>query len=166
MDGYRGMIGRGAKGLKERRGSMGSVEEMLKRKREDTKEDSRVEGEDIFKKSNKTCRSELIGDKVEGSLESMMAMWRKELEELLRGMKEVKEEIREQGGELRKEMEEMRREFREQERRWAEERGEMGRWIKSLEEKVEALKKKKLDTGKRGEEGEEIEKRLRGMKER
>jgi len=127
------------------------VEEMLKRKREDTREDSRGVGEDILKKNNKTCRSlEVIGNKVEGSLESMMAKWRKEIKELIRGMKEVKEEIREQGGKLRKEMEEMRREFREQERRWAEERGEMGRWIKNLEEKVEALEKKKLDTEKKG----------------
>jgi len=53
MDGHKRIMGREAKGLRERCGSVGSVEEMLKRKREDAKEDSRVEGEDIFKKSNK-----------------------------------------------------------------------------------------------------------------
>jgi len=41
MDGHRKAMGKGAKGLRERCESMGSVEEMLKRKREGIKEDSR-----------------------------------------------------------------------------------------------------------------------------
>jgi len=131
MDVHRRVIGRGAKGLRERCGSMKNVDEMLKRKREDSKGDSGGEGEDIFKRSNKTYRSpEKIGDKVEGSVGEMMAVWRREMEEVIREMRKVKEEIK--GSELRREMEEMRKEFREHERRWAEERGEMGRCIISL----------------------------------
>jgi len=49
------VMGKGVKGLRKRCGSMGSIEEMLKRKSVDIKEDGREEGEDIFKKSNKTC---------------------------------------------------------------------------------------------------------------
>jgi len=164
MDAHKRVMGKGAKGLRERCGSVGSVEEMLKRKREDLKEDGREEWGDIFKRSNKTGRSpEQIGDKVEGTVGEMMAVWRREMEEVIREMREVKEGIKEQGGELRREMEEMRREFREQERRWIEERGEMRRSIRSLEEKVEVLEKKKLVEGGGEEKGEEIEKRLRGM---
>jgi len=84
-------MGKGTKELRERCGSMGSVEEMLKRKREDIKKDSREEGEDIFKKSNKTYRSpKKKGEKIEAAVE-LMAVWRREMEEIIKEMKEDEE---------------------------------------------------------------------------
>lgn len=56
MESRKKALGIGGGGPRERRGSVGNIEEMMKRKREERKEES-GEGEDIFRKSRKTGKS-------------------------------------------------------------------------------------------------------------
>ncbi|KMQ92892.1 hypothetical protein RF55_7068 [Lasius niger] len=119
-------VGKDLKGVKE--SSCGKIDEILKRKREQSGEGRREE--DIFKSCKKTPRSPEKGRmEGEGEIWEILKGWKEEMEDAakeVRGMKgwkeeirmmkeEVKEGIKEQGGWLRGEVEELRREFRERE---------------------------------------------------
>ncbi|KAL6417693.1 hypothetical protein ACFW04_012575 [Cataglyphis niger] len=149
------------KETRERRGSCGNVEELMKRKRE---ESELGKGEEKVlrnrKKSGIGKDAELRQVEGEGELFYMRKNWKAEIEEVMSDMtrelkgwwreemknmkEEVKEGIRERVSE---EMDKVRKEFRESEKRWVEEREEFNRRIKGLEEKMERLGIG--DTGKR-----------------
>ncbi|KAL6418362.1 hypothetical protein ACFW04_012184 [Cataglyphis niger] len=149
------------KETRERRGSCGNVEELMKRKRE---ESELGKGEEELlrnrKKSGIGKDAELRQVEGEGELFYMRKNWKAEIEEVMSDMarklkgwwreemknmkEEVKEGIRERVSE---EMDKVRKEFRESEKRWVEEREEFNRRIKGLEEKMERLGIG--DTGKR-----------------
>jgi len=162
--------------------SLGGLEEMPKRKREETVEGNRKMMEEIFKKSRLTSRSPEKRKNVdEGGVEEMMRMWRGEMGELMeeiRGMRgwreelkqmkeELKEGIREQGGWMKEEMETLRRDLREREMKWKEEKEELRKSIMELEMKVKALEIEGEGKGKRseadnseGKGGGRVEKRI------
>jgi len=113
---------RGGRKEKERSMSFGNIEEMWKRKREET-EEVRVEGE-VFGRSKKTPRSPEGGGKKkqktcdkEKEWVEEMRRWRREME---RAMKEVvvkemndwKEEFRQIKNELKGGLEELRKKMR------------------------------------------------------
>lgn len=86
-------IATGLKGVKgrERCGNYSNVEEMLKRKREDLKEDSDGEGEEGFNRSKKTPRSpQREGKEEERDWKGAIKRWRIEME----GIREWKEKIK------------------------------------------------------------------------
>lgn len=128
---------------RERGGSLGNIEKMLKRKRE------MVEGE-VFKVSRKTLRSPSKGKGSEGGdrrddeeiergngggYEGAKGI--KDWSEDLRRMKEeVKEGIKEQRKELKRELKEVRSEFRKSDERWEREREDSRTRVRELEEKV------------------------------
>ncbi|RLU19487.1 hypothetical protein DMN91_008044 [Ooceraea biroi] len=152
-----------------RRASFGSVEEMWKRKREDTLEGLEGGKEGIFRES-KTPRSP--GGK-EGEAERTKVGyeggWREGLKELFNELREeirgdlrkieeeVKGEIREQGKKMREEVEELRKELKEQEETGRKERQEMKSRIDKLEKDVKELKIENV-----GEKGEDM--RVEGVK--
>lgn len=177
-----------AKEAKERRGSYGNIEEMLKRKRGDQGEGK--EEEESFRSVKKTIG--VLKDPVlgrlggEGEMQEIIKSWRNEMEDLVREMRsmkgwkeeirnmkeEVKEGIKEQGKMMREEVEELRREFGEREKRWLEEREEL-RWsIKMMERKIEKLEKRGIGEaegskalrregdGEMGNKVKEIERRM------
>lgn len=83
---------RGGKEANERRGSYGNIEEMLRRKREDSEERRKREreGEEIFRDSKKTLRSEKWKRVEENELGGLIRKWREETEEVMRDIKGVK----------------------------------------------------------------------------
>ncbi|KAL6416560.1 hypothetical protein ACFW04_013367 [Cataglyphis niger] len=147
------------KETRERRGSCGNVEELMKRKREES-ELGKGEEEVLRdrKKSGIGKDAELRQVEGEGELLYMRKNWKAEMGEIMSDMarelkgwwreemknmkEEVKEGIRERVSE---EMDKVRKELRESEKRWVEEREEFNRRIKGLEEKMERLG----DTGRR-----------------
>jgi len=163
-----GANGKGREGTKERTLSMGNIDEMMKRKREDGEEGNRRMMEEIFQKSKKTPRSPGKGETMEGGMEGMMKKWREEIREEMEEIKgtkgwrdefrqmkeEFKEGFREQGRWLREELESLRKDFREQKEKWEGEREEMRKNIRELEDRMEVLMKEREDKGKREGEGE------------
>ncbi|CAL1672975.1 unnamed protein product [Lasius platythorax] len=155
----------------ERRGSYGNVEEMLKRKREDSGERKEGEKDRIFRDNKKTPRSPIEERGGEGyEIREMMSKWREEMAEMmveLKGMRGMREDykilmeeikiVREQGKRVMEELDNMRREFRESERKWKEEKEELRKGMKDLEKRVEGNK----PDGGRGLEG--TERRIREM---
>lgn len=97
---------------RERCVSLGSLEEMWKRKRKESEEQG-------FNKSKKTPRSPSEAKREEGRKEGgIMGKWRKEMEEVIRGvmrmeLREWKEEMRKMKEEVRVGWEEVKREMRE-----------------------------------------------------
>lgn len=152
---------------RERRGSTGGLEEFLRGKRGRVEE--KGEEEVIFKTSKKTASSP-TGRKLE-DLESIIREWSKEIKEVLeeargiRGikeemikMKDLREEVREQGSYVSREVEEMRREIkelREREEKWQGERRELKGRIENLERKMEDREKTDGRGGQALEEGTE-----------
>jgi gas vesicle protein len=137
-----------AKEGRMRGGSVGSLEEMWKRKREEGEE------RDIFIKSKKTPRSPggrgVGGEEVVAWREvreegGEIRKWREEMEEMMRevmkmGIREWKEEMSRMKEEMKDGIEEIRKEMRasrEREERWREEREEMKGRIKGLVGRVE-----------------------------
>lgn len=116
-----------------RSGSCGNIEEMLKRKIDDSGKRKGVE-EEIFNRSKKTVRSPGVKKEMgEGIEEIIKRLMREELREVVKEIKEVKGwkkevkamrkeikkkikgGIKEQGERLKKELEEMKKKFRERE---------------------------------------------------
>lgn len=66
---------------KGRSGRFGTVEELAKRKRESSGEGGEMrEGEELFKKGNKSQRSpEGVGEAEGGGMEEMIERWREEM---------------------------------------------------------------------------------------
>ncbi|KAL6419267.1 hypothetical protein ACFW04_013996 [Cataglyphis niger] len=147
------------KETRERRGSCGNVEELMKRKREESElgkgeeevlrdrkksgigkdaELRQVEGEGELLYMRKNWKAE-IGEVMSDMARELKGWWREEMKNM---KEEVKEGIRERVSE---EMDKVRKELRESEKRWVEEREEFNRRIKGLGEKMERLG----DTGKR-----------------
>ncbi|KAL6416607.1 hypothetical protein ACFW04_011364 [Cataglyphis niger] len=128
------------KETRERRGSCGNVEELMKRKREESElgkgeeevlrnrkksgigkdaELRQVEGEEELFYMRKNWKSE-IEEVMNDMARELKRWWREEM----KNMKEkVKEGIRERVSE---EMDKVRKEFRKSEKRWMEEREELG----------------------------------------
>ncbi|KAL6423123.1 hypothetical protein ACFW04_010549 [Cataglyphis niger] len=175
------------KEVKDRRGSVGNLEQLVKRKKV---EPMLGKGDEKLLRSRK--KSGIIKDaelgwiEGEGELQQSMKSWKLEIEEIMneiRGMKglreeirnmkeefkegwrekirkmkkEVKEGIREQGVRVSEEIEKVRKKFRESEKRWKEEREELKRRIEELERKIE--KTENCDIG----EGEESRAVSRGV---
>ncbi|KAL6419328.1 hypothetical protein ACFW04_013912 [Cataglyphis niger] len=141
------------KETRERRGSYGNIEELMKRKREESELGKREEEALRSKKKSSIGKDAELGRvEGEGEIFHMRKNWKSEVEkimnEMVRGLKgwwreemrnmkeEVKERIREGVSE---EIEKVRKEFRESEKRWMEEREELKRRVKGLEEKMERL---------------------------
>lgn len=143
-------------GKKERRGSTGNIEEILKRKRE-TMEQSSENGEveNIFRKNRKMVRSlgkERAGEGEIGDgareddckgekADSVLEVVKNEIREGLRGVREeMKEMIKTMDGVLRGRLDEMRREIEEiKELKLKEE--EWGKGRKLMRERIEKLEK-------------------------
>ncbi|KAL6421127.1 hypothetical protein ACFW04_014122 [Cataglyphis niger] len=172
------------KEAKERRGSYGNIEELMKRKREESELGKGEEEVLRRKKSGIGKDAELRRVEGERELHHMMKNWKSEVEEVMKKMvrslkgwwrkemrnmkEEVKEGIRERVSE---ETEKVRKEFRKSEKKWMEEREELKRRIKELEGKIERLgngdigERKGNRTVNRGE-SEAIGNRLKEMKSR
>lgn len=128
----------GKKKGKERCGSFGNVKDMLrgmKRKGADEEvQEMGADEEEVFKRSKMTQRSP-VKETGEVKIKELMERWRKEMEEVMKEIRrvkewredikqlktEIKEGIKEQGVLLRVELEEMRKKFGEREREWREE---------------------------------------------
>jgi len=83
-----GANGKKRGGTRENMLSMGNINEMLKRKREEEGNRRMME---IFKKSKKTPRSPAKGEMAEGERkEVLMRRWREELGEVLEEIKRMK----------------------------------------------------------------------------
>jgi len=163
-----GANGKGRGGTRERTLSVGGIEEVMKRKREDGVEGNRRMMEEIFQRSKKTPRSPGRGESSEGGLEEMMRKWREEVGEVMEEIKggkgwreefkqlkeELKEGFREQGRWLREELVALRKDFKEQEKKWEEEREEMRKNIRELNDRMEVLMKEREGERKRVGKGE------------
>jgi len=148
----------------ERRGSMGDMEEMLKKKWEATEgkgDGNKGEEEGGFKRSNKTVRSPVE----KGGGEDLGRMMREIKREMREGIRGVKEEIREMAREqkevLREEIEKMKEDLRDREERWNREKKDIQEKIERMEKEIEELK---VEGRVRGKEGEERE--VKGRKEK
>lgn len=149
------------KKMEKRRGSYGNVE-MLKRNWREVREGRGKEREEegIFRRSRKVLRSPERRMGIEmGRVEEIMRRWKRKMEEIMGGIKDIKgwkedmeqmmrkikestEEIKEQGRRAREEIEELRREVRElkaQEVKWKEEREELRKCVKEMESKMEKV---------------------------
>ncbi|KAL6416970.1 hypothetical protein ACFW04_014764 [Cataglyphis niger] len=152
----------GMKEGKDRRGSVGNLEELVKRKREKPILEKR--DEELLrsrKKSGVIKDAELGWIEEEGELQQSMKSWKLEIEEIInemRGIKglreeirnmkeEVKEGIKEQGVRVSEEIEKVRKEFRECEKRWKEEREELKRRIEELKGKIEKTENRNIGEG-------------------
>jgi len=158
---------RKVKGMERGRAmSLGGLEDVSKRKREESGEGNRKMMEEIFKRSRITPRSpEKREETSEEEIEEVMRRWRGEIGEVMeeiRGMRgwreefkqmreELKEGIREQGGWMREELETLRRDLRERETKWKGEKEELKKCIRELEEKVEVLEMEGEEKGKGSE---------------
>lgn len=175
--GVRGMVERKQR---ERSGSVGNIEEFLKRKRIGSEEKKREEERDPFHKSKKVQRSPPKLGEGEGEGEGIEEGEKegKKGEEKVGGMEELKrmmenmwkeqrrsnEEVREGVKMLEERIDEMRKEQMERDMGWKEERKELVKRIEELEEKVGEMERGKGDKRKRekGEEGE-VEARVKKM---
>ncbi|KAL6420868.1 hypothetical protein ACFW04_014384 [Cataglyphis niger] len=137
---------------KDRRGSVGNLEELVKKKR---KEPMLEKGDEELLRSRKKSGvikfAELGWIEGEGKLQQSMKSWKLEIEKIMnemRGIKvlreeirnmkeEVKEGIREQEIRVSEEIEKIRKEFRQSEKRWKEERDELKKRIEELKGKIE-----------------------------
>ncbi|GAB1869444.1 hypothetical protein CAJAP_10523 [Camponotus japonicus] len=143
-----------SRGGRERIGSIGIVEELSKRKREDLEKSWEQE---IFQKSEKTGRSPT------GS-EGRSTM----LEEIRDALRELRREVRDQGRRVGEELKEIRREFREQMKEGKEERDFLRKELEKIEERVKGLEigrgQKNHREGKEGREGsKDMKDRLKGI---
>jgi len=134
-------------GNRVRHGSLGCIDELWKRKREE----SEVEGEEGFNKSKKTIRMP-EGEKIEGGKdgqrekvweEEKWRRWKEEIEESMKdimrgGIKEWKEEMGRWKEEMKGEWEKISKEIREGKK----EREELKEQVKVIERRIE---------GRRGE---------------
>jgi len=179
MDKKRELLG----GLKEGRargGSMGCIEDLWKRKREEGEEEK-----EVFIKSRKTLRSP-EGGKEDGrgeeerrkrEEEKGILNWKGEMEKMMKvvvetcmgkwgeELKKVREEVREG----REETREVLKELKEREERWKEDREEVRRQMKELEVRIEKLEVGREVEGeeKKGKgEGGEIERRMKEIERR
>lgn len=117
--------------VRERGGSFGNIEEILKRKKEEEGEkeeggEKEESGEGtIFNRSKKTLRLPMKGRaEEEGSMKEIIKSWRGEMEEIMKKIrrmkgwkeeirqirKEVREGIREQGRIMKEEIKEIKKE--------------------------------------------------------
>jgi len=99
-----GANGKGRGGTRERTLSIGNIEEVMKRKRDDGTEGNRRMMEEIFQKSKKTSRSPRRGEWMEEGMEVMMRKWREEVGEVMEEIKGVngwREEFRQMKEELK-----------------------------------------------------------------
>lgn len=160
-------------GKKERRGSPGNIEEILKRKRETMEQSSESgEVEDIFRKSRKMVKSPSKERAEEGEIgdgareddrkgekaDSVLEVVKNEIREGLRGVREeMKEMIKTVDGVLRERLDEMRREIEEIEKELKLKEEEWGKERKLMRERIEKLEKDlEEDCGMTGK----IEKRI------
>src|SRR5436190_9747800 len=134
--------GRKEKERSESLGNIRSIEELWKRKRDE----SGGENDDVFKRSKLTARS----PEKEGDLGKMIC----EMKEMKSMIGKVGEEIREQGNKLREEMEEWRREYREQMKEWRVEKKALREEIESLVKRMEGLEAK-VEEGRKEKKGAE-----------
>lgn len=117
---------------KERNGSLGNIEDLLKRKR-DVIEKNGEEGMDVFKRSNKIVKSPEKGGEEEdekGELRRLILEMREEVRDMT-GKLSVK--IKEQGEGIKEEVEELMKNYREQMEKRREE--------KELREDMEKMKR-------------------------
>jgi len=158
--------GRKAGKDRERSESIGSLDEIWKRKREEM-EKSGEEEEGIFRECKKTPTSSgtgtVEGEKEWGNLMKEMKM------ELRKVVEEIKDEIRDQKKLLQGELEEIRREFREQKEKWRKEGEQLKKGIENLKDRIEELKGEnngKTGDSKGGDRKSErnIENRLKEVK--
>ncbi|XP_029155012.1 uncharacterized protein PF11_0207-like, partial [Nylanderia fulva] len=127
-----GIIGSVGKKGKERSGSLGNIEDLLKRKKRELEEKTGEGSGEIFKRSNKTTRSPEKGGEEDGEKEEIKRL----LQDMWQEMREIREEIKEQGERIRGEMEEIRRDYKIQMERWKREKKEM---IENMEEEWDVI---------------------------
>ncbi|XP_011871904.1 PREDICTED: golgin subfamily A member 6-like protein 2 [Vollenhovia emeryi] len=145
MEGQKSAEGFESTGGRGRIGSIGVVEELAKRKREELENS----WEQIFQKSSKTERS---SPRKKGTDTT--------LEEVRDALLDIKREVRDQGKRLGQELEDLKREFREQMKEGREEREVLRAEIEKIEKRVIELEKSggngKSSEKKGGKEGDEI----------
>ncbi|XP_053989896.1 uncharacterized protein LOC128882336 [Hylaeus volcanicus] len=149
---------------RERTGSLGNIEDLLKRgKRKEWggEEEMEVrEVEEIFKRSKKVERTP-----------EKLGIGKAELEQMLRGLmegmrKDIGEDLKKIGKGVEEGREEMLRQLSEMKESWERERAELRGKIEMLEKKVERLKlkEKKEEGGETGEEERrELSKKVREL---
>ncbi|KMQ94741.1 hypothetical protein RF55_5094 [Lasius niger] len=155
--------GRGGRKGGERSGSIGSIEELWKRKREDMegKEGIRKQEEWAFRGGKRLQRSpekETIAglEKEKRGWDVIKEEWMREMKRLLMEANEkLKEEMRGQGRVIREELENLKSQMREKEEVWEKEREEMKGKVEELEKKLEEMKlemreKDEIRGGRRG----------------
>jgi len=151
-------------GNRVRHGSLGCIDELWKRKREDTE----AEGEENFNRSKKTIRTP-EGEKKEGRKdgqsgevreEEKWRRWKEEIEESMKeimrgGIKEWKEEMGRWKEEMKGEWEKISKDLRE----GRKEREELKEQVKVIEKRIEDLERREISGGERGELEANVEKK-------
>lgn len=120
---------------RNRAGSLGDLEEGVKRKREEESSSRSREDQQIFKKSNKTRRSP-ERTKVENMDEILKRL------DMLADIKQELKEIKESSRQLQKDNEEIRESLKIYQQRTEEENKVLRGEIKTLQEKIETLENK------------------------
>lgn len=157
---------------KEMRGRSGSIDELLKRKREEQGDGRDIE--DIFKRSKKTVRSP---DTKKGTDKGEEEEWKIVLERMEEMKRELREDIREEGKRqekaFRKEMEEVKQDLRaikEREEEWKREKDDLRKEMEDIGKRVKELEINERTKGKAGcsSGGEDrvIEDRVRELEDR
>lgn len=138
--------------------SMRSMDEYVKRKREEEEDGGRKE-KDILKRSRMTERLPVRE-------EGMRSMFRELMEEM-RGMRK---ELKEQKERIREEIKKMKEEMQEREERWRKEREELRKEIEEIKRKMEGIGKGggRWEEGRKGGKvtkkgGEELEAKIKGL---
>lgn len=136
----------GRKG-KERRDSIGCIEEMWKRKREEL-EKSKEGEEEVFKRSKKTERSpvkeaERRKEGLENWMREMGGKFQSMMEEVREGFKKQEK--------MTEMMEEMRREQKRQWSEWEKDRREMKEDLENLRSRIEIIEQKLIQEERRKE---------------
>lgn len=158
------------KNLKTRSFSFCDLQELQKRKRDlmENKEDV-----EIFRKSKKTTRSPMKGEREKEETADEEEKEKESLREMLKCWKdEIMEGIKEQGKMTRYEMEKMRKEIgeiKERVEKWNKEKEEMSDRVEKLEGRIKMLEEqKKVSRGKEEEDGgrENIDNRIKIMERR
>jgi len=130
------------RGGKERKDSIGCIEEMLKRKRGEL-DNSGEKEEVIFKRSNTIERSP---DRRRVIKKESLEKWMKEMggkvDKIASWMEDVKEDFRKQEIKWEEMIEEMRRNFKAQKREWEREREEIRGEIRELKKRLEISRAK------------------------
>jgi len=170
-------IGREGRRGGERSGSVGSIDELWKRKREEMErgEDRKEEEEWAFRSGKKVQRSpqkvsmmELGKGEERIGWDGIKEDWKKEMRDVLREVKnELMEEMRGQGREIREELEKLKRQLKEKEEKWEKEKINMEGRIEEVERRMDEWKigeERKIREGI-GKEGE-MEIRIREMERR